>query len=432
MKDLDWAELSPSAKDRFLNRPALDDGMALSEKVRLIIQGVRDRGDAAVRDYTETYDRVQIDDFRVGAAEIERAYSEVDPKVLADIKEAIGRIDLFHRAQLPEALRIETAPGVVCEKVYRPIARVGLYIPGGTAPLPSTVMMLGVPARIAGGRQRVLVTPPMRDGTVDPYIRVTAHLLGITEIYRVGGAQAIAALAYGTESIPKVDKIFGPGNAWVTEAKIQVSRDARGAMNDLPAGPSEVLVIADAAANPAFVASDLLSQAEHGEDSQVVLVSDSSEFISSVRIEIERQLRDLPRESIARASLENSWAVKCRSIGEAMEISNAYAPEHLILQVERARERVSQVENAGSVFVGPFSPESAGDYSSGTNHVLPTYGYARATGGVTLESFLKPISVQEISRDGLLAIGPGVERLAEVEGLRAHRNAVSIRLESLR
>ncbi len=432
MKRFVWSELSVEARSQFLNRPAQQDTDALRSQVQEIIRAVQAQGDLAVRELTEKYDRVRIDDLRVSAQEIQQAYSEVDPKVLEAMKEAIARIDLFHRAQIPSRISVETAPGVVCEKIYRPIQRVGLYIPGGNAPLPSTVMMLGVPSRIAGGKLRVLATPPRRDGTIDPYIRVAADLLGITSIFRMGGAQAIAALAYGTESVPKVDKIFGPGNSWVTEAKLQVSQDARGAMNDLPAGPSEVLVIADADSNPSFVASDLLSQAEHGEDSQVVLVSDSPALIESVMAAMEQQVRQLPREAIARASLEKSYAILCRDLSQALEISNAYAPEHLILQMTEARKWVDQVENAGSVFVGPFSPESVGDYSSGTNHVLPTYGYARATGGVALESFLKSISVQELSRAGLQSIGPGVEQLAEVEGLHGHRNAVSIRLQAVR
>lgn len=430
MKLIQWRDLDSAQREAVLARPVQARAGELSTRVAAIIAQVRQRGDAAILKFTETFDRVRLKDLCVTRAEIRSAYETVDRAVLAAMKDAIGRIEAFHRVQMPNAIRIETAPGVVCERIFRPIARVGLYVPGGTAPLPSTVMMLGVPARIAGSPLRVMATPPRSDGSIDPYILVAADLLGIDRIYKVGGAQAIAALAFGTESIPKVDKVFGPGNSWVTEAKIQVGLTPEGAVSDLPAGPSEVLVVADARANARFIAADLLSQAEHGEDSQVVLVTDSRDTLEATLKEVERQVRELPREAIARAALSSSLAIVCEDMVDAFVISNAYAPEHLILHVANARQYLGAITNAGSVFLGEYSPESVGDYSSGTNHVLPTYGFARSLSGVTLESFMKSMSVQELTRDGLRRIGPGVELLAETEGLRGHRNAVAIRLAS--
>jgi histidinol dehydrogenase len=431
VKRLVWSELSEAQREAALARPAMVRSEELRGRVREIVAAVRERGDAALREFTERFDGVKLDSLKVGTDEIAAAVRQVKPEILEAMRGAIGRLRAFHQAQVPQDLRVETEAGVICERRFSPVARVGLYIPGGTAPLPSTVMMLGVPSQIAACPLRVLVTPPRKDGTIDPHILAAAHLLGLDQIYKAGGAQAIAALAYGTESIPKVDKIFGPGNSFVTEAKVQVAQDPRGAALDLPAGPSEVLVIADASANPAFVASDLLSQAEHGTDSQVLLISDSAEAISAVFHELEAQLAALPRRAIAAQALQHSCAILSDDLLQAFEISNRYAPEHLILQTRDARAQAGWVRSAGSVFIGPYSPESVGDYSSGTNHVLPTYGFASAYSGVTTESFLKATSFQELTAAGLQKIGPGVELLAAVEGLQAHKNAVTLRLRSL-
>lgn len=406
-------------------RPATARSEELSAAVRTILGEVRRRGDEAVLEFTKRFDRVDLETLQLSAERIAAARAQVGEAMVADLQEAIRRLELFHQAQMPVPIDLETSPGVRCERRHLPIERVGLYIPGGTAPLPSTVLMLGVPARIAGCRLRVLMSPP----PIDPHILVAADLLGITQIFEVGGAQAIGALAYGTQSVPKVDKIFGPGNSWVTEAKLQVSQEAGGAALDLPAGPSEVMVIADASADPAFVAADLLSQAEHGADSQVLLVSDSRELLLQVSAQVDRQLQPLPRRAIAEQALNKSALLLVQNRRQMLDLCNAYAPEHLILQIAEARAFALEVRHAGSVFLGPWTPESAGDYASGTNHVLPTYGFARAYGGLTTESFLKTITFQEITRRGLDDLGPVVERLALAEGLHGHANAVRIRLE---
>jgi histidinol dehydrogenase len=319
---------------------------------------------------------------------------------------------------------------VRCERRFVPIRKVGLYVPGGSAPLPSTVVMLGTPAAIAGCEVRALATPPRPDGTIDPHILVAAKMLGITDIFKMGGAQAIAALAYGTRTVPRVDKIFGPGNSWVTEAKLQVARDPAGAACDIPAGPSEVMVIADGSANARFVAADLLAQAEHGPDSQVILVGSSRALVEEVAAELEAQLERTPRREIARKALARSVLILVDRLSDALDICNEYAPEHLILHVDDARRYAEGIRNAGSVFIGAFTPETAGDYASGTNHVLPTYGFARAFGGLTTESFLKSITFQEITPHALAELGPVLMRLAGIEGLEAHANAVRVRLES--
>lgn len=406
-------------------RPATARSEELSAAVRAILGEVRRRGDEAVLEFTKRFDKVELKALQVPADRLAAARTQVGEAMLADLQEAIRRLELFHQAQMPEPIDLETSPGVRCERRHLPIERVGLYIPGGTAPLPSTVLMLGVPARIAGCRLRVLVSPP----PIDPHILAAADLLGITEVFEAGGAQAIGALAYGTQSVPKVDKIFGPGNSWVTEAKLQVSQEAGGAALDLPAGPSEVMVIADTSADPAFVAADLLSQAEHGADSQVLLVSDSRELLIQVAAQLEQQLQTLPRRAIAAQALDKSALLLVQNRRQMLDLCNAYAPEHLILQIADAREFALGVRHAGSVFLGPWTPESAGDYASGTNHVLPTYGFARAYGGLTTESFLKTITFQEITRRGLDDLGPVVERLALAEGLHGHANAVRVRLE---
>ncbi len=425
-----WSDCSPQRRRELLSRPVSSKSEALSVSVRSVLERVKARGDEAVLDFTSQFDRVKLESLKVSLEEVEAARAQLSSQLVTDLQEAVRRVELFHRAQVPRAIDLETSPGVRCERRFVPIQRVGLYIPGGTAPLPSTVVMLGVPSLIAGCETRILATPPRLDGSIDPHILVAADLLGISQIFKVGGAQAIAALAFGTESIPKVDKSLAPGNSWVTEAKLQVSQDPQGAVCDLPAGPSEVMVIADSAASASFVASDLLSQAEHGEDSQVVLVSDSPVLVEQVLVELEAQLSRLPRSRIAKAALDKSALILVDRISDALEICNMYAPEHLILQVAQPRLFAEGVRNAGSVFLGPWTPESAGDYASGTNHVLPTYGFARALGGLTTESFLKSITFQEISPRGLLELGPVVMRLAEAEGLEAHAHAVRVRMEA--
>ncbi len=431
IENVRWKDLTRAQQLELLKRPVNQSDGDFSKKVEMIIAEVRQSGDAALIALTEKLDRVALTQVRVTESERAAALTQVDPELMKAIRDAIRRITVFHEAQLPCPIDLETSAGVRCERKFFPIERVGLYIPGGTAPLPSTVMMLGVPSRIAGCSLRVLATPPQADGSINSTILATAHELGITEIYKMGGAQAIAALAYGTQSVPKVDKIYGPGNAWVTEAKLQVSQDPSGAACDLPAGPSEVLVIADHDANPGFVASDLLSQAEHGVDSQVILISTSAPVLKQVQVELAAQLAHLPRSKIAALALEKSVLIEVETLKQAMDISNEYAPEHLILQVQQAREYSKGVRHAGSVFLGAWTPESVGDYASGTNHVLPTYGFARSYSGLSTESFMKAISFQELSEHGLRDLGPTVERIAEAEFLDAHKRAVSIRLKGL-
>jgi histidinol dehydrogenase len=399
--------------------------------VEQIIADVRTRGDAALRELSARYDRCTLDALEVSDAEFASAEAKLAPELKAAIREAAARIEAFHAAAAPQPVGVNTAVGVRVERVLRPINRVGLYVPAGTAPLPSTALMLGVPARIAGCREVVLCSPARADGTCDEAVLFTARTVGVHRVFKLGGAQAIAAMAYGTESVPRCDKLFGPGNAWVTEAKLQVSSDPHGAAIDMPAGPSEVLVIADAQANPVFVAADLLSQAEHGPDSQVVLVSPSTALLDKVAAEVDRQCAQLPRGAIAEQALEQSRLIEVESLAQAVEVSNRYAPEHLILQVSGARELVSDIESAGSIFVGAWTPESVGDYCSGSNHVLPTYGYARSYSGVSVASYQKQITVQELDPNGLRAIGPCTAILAAAEQLEAHRRAVTLRLAAL-
>ena len=408
-----------------LKRPPLDE-QDLSEAVGQILREVKARGDEAMREYEERFDKVQLRDLHVSQPEMERA-AELLPKELKEaIQAAMRNIEVFHAAQRRDVVQVQTMPGVLCWQKPVPVERVGLYVPGGTAPLFSTVLMLAVPARLAGCREIVLCTPPGKDGQVHPAILYAASLSGATHIYKVGGAQAIAALAYGTESIPKVDKIFGPGNRFVTAAKQMVS--LRDVAIDMPAGPSEVMVLADGRANPAFVAADLLSQAEHGADSQSILVTDSKELLLKVQEEVCRQMEVLPRQSIAMQSLRHGKLILLRSMDEAMEMANAYAPEHLIIQAEDYASLAEHVVNAGSVFLGAFSPESAGDYASGTNHTLPTSGYAKAYSGVNLDSFMKKVTFQEITREGLRRLGSTIMVMAEHEHLDAHRKAVEVRI----
>jgi histidinol dehydrogenase len=383
-----------------------------------------------LRDLTLQFDKVSVETFKVTAGEIEEAVNAVPIRLKEAIQIAAANIEKFHAAQRIESLPVETMPGVTCWRKSVAIDKVGIYIPGGSAPLFSTVMMLGIPARLAGCREIILCTPPDLTGKINSAILFSAQLIGITKIFKAGGAQAIAAMAYGTETIPKVHKIFGPGNQYVTKAKQLVTED--GLAIDMPAGPSEVLIMADASSNPAFVAADLLSQAEHGEDSQVMLVVNNELLIDPIQKEIERQIQTLPRMNIAEQSLVNSRVVLLEDKTEAIAFVNEYAPEHLIVNMQDPEELVSQITNAGSVFIGNYSPEAIGDYASGTNHTLPTNGYAKAFAGVSLESFMKNITYQKLTKEGIRAIGPAVETMAEAEQLAGHKMAVRIRLESLK
>lgn len=427
MQTLIWKTLSPAQQADVLTRPALGDEADIGAVVKAIIASVRARGDAALRELAQRFERAPREQLRVSEAETDAACARLGDDIKDAINSAINNISTFHAAQIQQIVRVETQPGVVCELRTQPISRVGLYVPGGSAPLPSTVMMLAIPARLAGCREVVLCTPsPASDE-----ILFAARACGVSQVFAIGGAQAIAAMAYGTESIPKVDKIFGPGNAYVTEAKGQVSRDWRGAAIDMPAGPSEVLVIADDSANAAFVASDLLSQAEHGPDSQVVLVTTSPRLADAISTELKAQLAQLSRRDIAAKALGASLVILCDSLDEACAISNAYAPEHLIVQTEAPRDLLDKLENAGSIFLGQWTPESVGDYASGTNHTLPTYGYARTCSSLGLADYQRRYTVQELSAEGIKGLGPIVERIAEAEGLDAHKNAVTLRLKAL-
>lgn len=419
---------APSQWQTLIERPAIKTA-DMNELVSSIFQTVEKLGDAAVRGYTKRFDQVEVLDPKVSKTEMDEAIATIPQELKEAIDLAANNIERFHKAQFEEKTVVETQKGVRCWRENRPIEKVGLYIPGGTAPLFSTVLMLGIPAKLAGCKEIILCSPPSKDGTIHPAILFAAQRVGITEIYKVGGVQAIAALSQGTTSIPKVDKIFGPGNQYVTAAKSFAL--TKGVAIDMPAGPSEVLVIADTTSNPAFVAADLLSQAEHGADSQVILLSTSEEIIQQVQAEIERQLKQLPRMEIAQKALENSSFVQLNSLDTCFELSNAYAPEHLILAFNSANDYLSQISNAGSVFIGKYSCESAGDYASGTNHTLPTNGYARNYSGVSLDSFLKKITFQELNEEGIQTIGPAIEIMAEAEQLIAHKNAVSLRLNAL-
>ena len=431
MKRLDWNALNQTGRREALARPAQSRAHELRQGVEQIIAAVRERGDLALRELSAKYDHCTLDAIEVSEAEFVAADATLDPVLKAAIREAATRIELFHRASAPQPVAVETAPGVRVERMLRPISRVGLYVPAGTAPLPSTALMLGVPAQIAGCREVVLCSPALADGRCDEAVLYAARLTGVHKVFKLGGAQAIAAMAYGTDSVPKCHKLFGPGNAWVTEAKLQVSSDPDGAVIDMPAGPSEVLVIADANANPVFVAADLLSQAEHGPDSQVILLSPSARLLNQAAAEVERQCAELPRGAIASQALANSRLIAVESLAQAVEVSNRYAPEHLILQVAAPRELLAGIDSAGSIFLGQWTPESVGDYCSGSNHVLPTYGYARSCSGVSVASYQKQISVQEVSAEGLRNIGPCTATLAAAEQLEAHRRAVTVRLAAL-
>jgi histidinol dehydrogenase len=423
-----WNDLSAQAQAQLLRRPlqAVRDDVRAS--VARIIEQVRVDRDGAVRALTRRYDGVEIAELAVSEEEFVAARACVAADLFTAMTEARERLVTWHRAGMVAPFEIETAPGVRCGRILRGIGRVGLYVPAGSAPLPSTALMLGVPAALAGCGEVVLCTPPQPDGRADPIVLTAAGLCGISRVFKIGGAQAIAAMAFGTESVPACDKLFGPGNSFVTEAKRQVLAMNDGAAIDLPAGPSEVLVIADALASPIHVAADLLSQAEHGADSQVVMISDSLELIERVREQIERQLPILPRAETARSALEHARLILVDDLYQAFAISNDYAPEHLILAINEPEAWLPRVLRAGSVFLGAFAPESLGDYCSGTNHVLPTNGAARAYSGVSVASFQTSISVQSVTRAGLAAIGPCAVTLARAEGLDAHAQAVLLRL----
>jgi histidinol dehydrogenase len=428
---LDWSTLDESARKAALTRPVQTVAAETRESVAELLADVGERGDAALLDITLRFDGSRMQRFEASAEEFAVAEAAVGAELRTAMEQAAQRIEAFHRAGIAQPYAVETAPGVVCERIIRPIARVGLYVPAGSAPLPSTALMLGVPARLAGCREVVLCTPPRKDGSADPAVLVAAQLTGVSRVFKLGGAQAIAALAYGTASVPKCDKIFGPGNGYVTEAKRQIAQSGAAAI-DMPAGPSEVLVIADAGADAAFVAADLLSQAEHGEDSQVMLVLLTRTLLEPVQREINTQLAALPRKSIAERSLANSRVVTFDDRKQALDFVNTYAPEHLIINLKDSDAVASQVVNAGSVFLGNYSPEAIGDYASGTNHTLPTNGYARAYAGVSLESFMKYITFQKVSEAGIRNLGPVVEQMAEAEQLAGHKNAIRVRLDTLK
>jgi histidinol dehydrogenase len=431
MKLIDWNTSSPAARRAALARPAEGARDEVLRQAAAIVAAVRTEGDAAVRRFTQQFGGAAVDDLRVSAAEFAEARAALSPDQIAALERAVANVSRFHDAQKTPALSLETMPGVLCERIARPIDSVGLSVPAGTAPLPSTAIMLAVPARIAGCKARAIASSPGPDGRLHAAVLVAAELCGIDTVYKMGGAQAVAAFAFGTESVRKVDKIFGPGSAWVTAAKQLVSADPAGAAIDLPAGPSEVLVIADDSANAKFVAADLLAQAEHDVLAQVVLVTTSKALATAVANELATQAETLTRRDIVARSLANSRCILVADLATAVDVSNRYAPEHLLIQTRNPRALLPQVASAGSVFLGEWSPESMGDYCSGTNHVLPTFGYARSYSGVSLLDFQKRITVQELSADGLRSLGPTAVTLSAMEGLDAHGNAVKVRLAAL-
>lgn len=419
----------PNSEDyRQLTKRAVAHSAEIATNVQDIIQAVQTNGDAALHDFSKRFDKVDLPTFKVTKAEIDNANNLVADELKTAIQEAYSNIKKFHEAQKSEIQVIETTKGVHCWRKSVAIERVGIYIPGGTAPLFSTVLMLAIPAQIAGCKSIILCSPPNKDGQIHEAILYTANLCGITEIFKVGGAQAIAALALGTSSIPKVDKIFGPGNQYVTIAKQQVN--ALGVAIDMPAGPSEVLVVGDANANADFIAADLLAQSEHGTDSQSIFVTNDDKKIDEVKLALEQQVEQLPRKDITKKALENCRLILLNSLEECMHFSNIYAPEHLIIQTDNADDLIDLVINAGSVFIGAYTPESAGDYASGTNHTLPTHGHATAYSGVSLDSFIKKITFQKITKEGLNAIGKTIEIMASYEQLEAHKNSVTLRLKN--
>lgn len=427
---LDWSALDAVERSAALRRPTAAEEPQRTTAVAEIFASVRSGGDAAVREYSRRFDRVELADYAVSDAEFVAAEVALEPALRAAMVEASARIEAWHAAGAVREFDVETAPGVRCGRVLRGLGRVGLYVPAGSAPLPSTALMLGVPARLAGVGECVLCTPPRPDGSADPAVLVAARLCGIRRVFKLGGAQAIAAMAWGTDTVPRCDKLFGPGNAWVTTAKQYAATLPEGPAIDMPAGPSEVLVIADAGADPVRIAADLLSQAEHGPDSQVLLLSESKALLDATRAQLQVQLPTLPRARIAGESLANARLVRVESLATAVSISNDYAPEHLLLAVRDPEALLPTVRRAGSVFLGDEAAEALGDYCSGTNHVLPTGGAARAWSGLSVASFQVAISVQRVDRRGLVEIGPCAVRIARAEGLEAHARAVQLRMES--
>lgn len=422
-----WQNCSKEQQAELLTRPAITASNSISQVVKDILTQVKQNGDLALKALSNKYDKTQTNQIKLTEDEIKTATSRVKSDLKQAMQLAVSNIVKFHQAQVRQTITVETMPGIKCQSVTRPIDSIGLYIPGGSAPLLSTVLMLAIPAKIAGCRKVILCSPP----PIADEILYAAELCGVTEIYQLGGAQAIAAMALGTESVPKVDKIFGPGNAYVTEAKRQVSQRLDGAAIDMPAGPSEVLVIADSSANPSFIAADLLSQAEHGPDSQVVLLTPDEKIAQEVSIEVDKQLTQLSRQDIAEKALKESRLIVTKDLDECVDISNRYGPEHLIIQTKNADQLIDKINSAGSIFIGDWSPESAGDYASGTNHVLPTYGYTSTYSSLGLPDFQKRMTVQKLTPDGLKAIGTAVELMAQAEQLTAHKNAVTIRLAKL-
>ena len=430
MRTYNYKDLSKADIEKLILRNP-DSKNEIRSKVEEIIDEVKKNGDTALKSFAQKFDGVVINKLFIEKEEINRLADKIEPQVKAAIKTAYENIKKFHESQIAKEEKVETTVGVTCWREVRAIERVGLYIPGGTAVLPSTFLMLGIPAKIAGCEEIIVCSPPQKNGEVNGYLAFVAQLLEIDRIYLAGGAQAVAAMAYGTASIPKVDKIFGPGNQYVTMAKTIIQSTTNTAI-DMPAGPSEVLVIADETANSKYVAADLLAQAEHGVDSQSVLVITSEEILAQTQIELKKQLAVLPRKEIAAKAIDNSYAVLVNDLQQAMNFSNEYAPEHLILATDNWKLISGNIINAGSVFAGNLTPESAGDYASGTNHTLPTSAYARSYSGVSLDSFVKKITFQHISESGIKNLGPTIEILAEIEGLQAHKNAVSLRLEDIK
>jgi histidinol dehydrogenase len=426
---IDWQTTSAQQKKDALARPAIADNALLTTQVANILSQVQKQGDKALFSLTEQFDGIALSTLSVTAEQVKQAKLALSDKRLKAINTAYEQIKRFHSAQTPADIFVETCPGVRCTLKTEAIESVGLYIPAGSAPLPSTVLMLGVPSQLAGCERVALVCPPDKNGQLANEVLVAAQLCGITEIYTIGGAQAVAALAYGTESIPAVNKVFGPGNRYVTEAKKQLSQQVAGFAIDMPAGPSEVLVIGDEQANAAYIAADLLSQAEHGADSQVILLTDSAALIDNVAKELETQITLLSRRNIAEQALKQSRLILTKDMAQAVEVSNLYGPEHLIIQTENAQTLLANLRNAGSIFVGAYTPESAGDYASGTNHVLPTYGYSKVISSLSLADFSRRYTVQEISKAGLSSLAECIIELTDAEGLDAHQRAVTIRLE---
>ncbi len=431
LRIVDWKSLSAVERRAVLERPTQRQAAAVTAAVRDIIAQVRAGGDAALRTLTQRFDGASLEAFEVTKGEFAAAASALNAIQHAAIERAVATVSCFHAAQITAPLRVETAPGVICERHSVPIRAVGLYVPAGSAPLPSTAIMLAVPAGLARCPVRIMCTPPGAQGSADAAVLVAAQRAGVERVFKVGGAQAIAAMAYGTDSIPKCDKLFGPGNAWVTAAKLQVAEDADGAAADLPAGVTEVMVVADASARAAFVAADLLAQAEHSPDAQALLVTTSAQLAQAVATEVKRQRSGLSRGAILDQSIASMRLIIVDTLAVAIDVANRYAPEHLLLEIENARDWVPQISAAGAIFLGHWSPESMGDYCSGPNHTLPTYGFARAYSGLSLEDFQKRITVQELSPDGLKALGGTAQVLAGLEGLDAHAAAVTIRLEAL-